>query len=144
MDCSIPGFLVLHCHSEFAQTHVHWVNNAIQPSHSVTPFSCPQFSPVWGSFPMSCLFASGGQSIGVSASARVLPINIQGWFPLGLTGLISLQPKGFSRVFSSTTIWKHQFLGTQPSHGYHILTWLLKSHSFDYTDLCSQGDVSAF
>ena len=67
------------------------------------------------SFPMSQLFASGGQSVGASVSASVFPMNIQGWFPLGLTGLISLLSKGFSRVFSSTTIWKHQFFSTQPS-----------------------------
>ena len=66
-------------------------------------------------FLMSCLFTSGGQSIGASASASVLQVNIQGWFPLGLTGLISLQSKGLSRVFSSPTIWKHQFFGTQHS-----------------------------
>ena len=85
-------------------------------SISVVPFSSyPQSSPAAGSFPMSQLFASGGQSTGASASASVLPMNIQGWFPLGLTGLISLQFKGLSRVFSSTTIQKHQFFSTQPS-----------------------------
>ena len=68
-------------------------------------------------FLMSCLFTSGGQSIGISASASVLSVNIQGWFPLGLTGLIYLQSKRLSRVFSSTTIWKHQFSGTQSSLG---------------------------
>ena len=73
------------------------------------PFSpCLQSFPALGSFPMSHLFPSGGQNIGASASATVLPMNIQGWFPLGLTGLISLQPKGLLRVFSSTTVWKHQ------------------------------------
>ena len=79
-----------------------------------------------GSFPMSWLFASGGQSI--RASASVLPMNIQGWFPLGLTGLISLQPEGLSRVFSSTTVWKHQVLGVRPSlwSNSHICTWLLE------------------
>ena len=80
---------------------------------SVTLFSCPQPFPASGCFPKSQFFTSGGQSIGVSAS--VLPMNIQGWFPLGLTGLISLQSKGPSRVFSSTTVWKHQLFGTQPS-----------------------------
>ena len=83
-------------------------------SSSVISFSsCLQSFPVSGSFLMSQLFASGGQSIGVSAS--VLPINIQHWFPLGLTGLISLQSMGLSRVFSNTTVQKHQSLGTQPS-----------------------------
>ena len=77
---------------------------------------------------MSRFFASGGQSIGASASASVLPVNIQGWFPFGLTGLISLLSKGLSRVFSSTTIRKHQFFGSQPSlwFSYHIHTWLLE------------------
>ena len=76
----------------------------------VTPFSsCPQSFPASGSFSMSRLFASGGPSIGASTSASVLPMNIQGWFPLGLTGLISLLSKGLSRVFSSTTLRRHQF-----------------------------------
>ena len=100
-----------------------WCHPAI--SSSVVPFaSCPQSLPASGSFPMSQLFAWGGQSIGVSASASVLPMHIQGWFPLGLTGLISLLSKGFSRVFSSITIWKHQFC-TQPSSrsNSHIHTW---------------------
>ena len=77
---------------------------------------------------MSQFFVSGGQTIEPSASASVLPMNIQGWFPLGLTGLVSLQSKGLSRVFSSTTIWKHQFFSAQPSlwSNSHICTWLLK------------------
>ena len=77
---------------------------------------------------MSQLFTSGGQSFRASASASVLPVNIQGWFPLGLTSLISLLPRGLSKVFSSTAIWKHQFFGTQPSlWSYsHICTWLLE------------------
>ena len=111
-DCSTPGFPVLHYLSEFAQIHIHWVGDAIQPSHpllSVTFSSCLQYFPASGSFPMSQLFTSGGQSIGASAS--VLPMSIQGWFPLGLTGLISLQSKRLSRVFSSTTVGKHQFFG---------------------------------
>ena len=83
---------------------------------SVIPFfSCLQSFPPPGSFLMSRLFASGGQSIGALASASVLPMNIQDWFPLDLTGLISLQSKGLSRVFSNTTVQKHQFFGTQPS-----------------------------
>ena len=83
---------------------------------SVLPFSsCLQSFPASGSFPMNWLFASGGQSIGASTSVSVLPMNIQGWFPLGLTGLISLLSKGLSRVFSSTTVWKHQFFWPQRS-----------------------------
>ena len=85
-------------------------------SSSVVPFSsCLQSFPVSGSFPVSHLFSSGGQSIGVSASASVLPMNIQDWFPLGWTGWISLQSKGLSRVFSKTKVRKHQFIGTQLS-----------------------------
>ena len=85
-------------------------------SSSVVPFSSHfQSFPASGSFHISLLFTSGGQSIGVSASKSVLPMNIQDWFPLGLTVLISLQSKGFSRVFSNTTVQKHQFFGAQPS-----------------------------
>ena len=85
-------------------------------SSSVVPFSsCPQSVPASGSFQMSQLFASGGKSIGVSASASVLPVNIQDWFPLVWTGWISLQSKGLSRIFSNTTVQKHQFFGAQLS-----------------------------
>ena len=85
-------------------------------SSSVAPFSsCPQSSPASGSFPMSQFFASSGQSIEASASASVLPMNIQDWFPLWMTGLISLLSRGLSGVFSNITVWKHQFFGTQPS-----------------------------
>ena len=127
MDCSTPGFPVHHQLSELAQTHVHRVGDAIQPSH---PLSSP--SPAFnlyqpsGSFPMSKFFASGGQSIGASAS--VLPMNIQDWFPLGWTSLFSLQSKGLSRVFSNTTVQKHQFFGSHLSlwSNSHIDTWLQK------------------
>ena len=98
-------------------------------SSSVVPFSsCSQSFPASGSFPRSQLFTSGGQSIRASASAEVLPVNIQGWFPLRLTGLISLQFKGFSRAFSSTAVQKYQFFGAQPSlwSNSHICTWLLE------------------
>ena len=98
-------------------------------SSSVAPFSsCPQSFPSSGSFPMSQLFTSGDQNIGASASAQDLPMNIQGWFPLGWTGWISLQSKGLSRVFSSTTVWKNQFMGSPPSlwSSSHIHTWLLE------------------
>ena len=100
MKYSMPNSPVLHYLLEFAQIHVHWVSDAIYP---------------WG-----------GQSIG--ASATVLPVNIQGWFLLGLTVLIFLQSKGLSRVFSNTTVWKHQFFGAQPSlwSNSHICTWLLE------------------
>ena len=89
-------------------------------SSSVTPFSSwPQSFPASGSFPVSRLFTSGGQRIGASSSASVLPMNIQAWFPLGLTGLISLQSKRLLQVFSSTTVWKHQYSidGSDGAHG---------------------------
>ena len=104
-----------------------WYHPAI--SSSVIPFSsCPQSFPASGSFPMSQLFASGGQSIGVSDSASVLPMNTQDWSPLGWTGWIPLQSKGLSRVFSNTTVQKHQFFGTQLSSqsNSHIHTWPLE------------------
>ena len=105
----------------------------IQPSH---PLSSPS-PPVSGSVPMSQYFTWGGQCIGVSSSA--LPVNIQDWFSLGLTGWISLQSKGLSRVFSRNTIRKHQFFGIRcydPTLTFMYVYW--KNHSFDYTDLCSQ------
>ena len=88
----------------------------------------PSVFPASGSFPVSQLFTSSGQSIGASASASVLPINIQGWFPLGLTDFSSSQSKGLSRVFSTTTVQKRQFFGAQPSlrSNSHICTWLLE------------------
>ena len=98
-------------------------------SSSVVPFSsCPQSLPVSRSFPMSQLFTWGGQSIGVSASVSVLPMNTQDWSPLGWTGWISLQSKGLSRVFSNTTVQKHQFFGAQLSSqsNSHIHTWALE------------------
>ena len=84
-------------------------------SSSVVPFSCLQFFPASGSFPVSWLFKSSGQNTGASASASVLTVNIQDWFPLGLTGWTSLQSKGLSRVFSNTTVEKHQFCSAQLS-----------------------------
>ena len=111
MDCSMSGFPVHHQLSELAQTHVH-------PTilFSVIPFSpCLQSFPASGSFSMCQLFASDGQSIGVAASASVLPVNIQDWFPIGWTVWISSLSKGLSRVFSNTTVQKHQFFGAQLS-----------------------------
>ena len=223
MGCSTPGVAVLHYCTEFDQTHIHWVSDAIQPFHSLSPvspptlnlsqhqglfqsrlfasggqsigdsasvlpmniqgwfpfssvaklwatlcdprtvahqaslsitnsrsllklmsiqsvmppassssvfpFSCFQSFPASGSFFLRSQFwASGGRSIGVSASARVLPMNIQGWLPSGLTGLISLQSKGLLRVFSSTTVQNYQFFSTEPSllSNSHISTWELE------------------
>ena len=105
MDCSTPGLPVHHQLPEATQTRVHCVGDAIQPSQPVGPFSsCLQSFPAPGSFPTSQIFPSGSQIIGVSASASALPMDTQGLFPLGLTGLISLLSKGLSRVFSSTTM----------------------------------------
>ena len=117
MDCSMPGFPVRHQLLELAQTQC-LLNRWCHPTilSSVVPFfSCLQSFPASGSFLMSQLFAWGGQRIGVSASTSVLPMNIKDWSPLGWTGCISLQSKGLSRVFSNTTVQKHQFVGTQLS-----------------------------
>ena len=113
MDCSTLGFPVHHQLLELTQTHVHWVGDAIQAS-SVLPFSSHlQSFPASGCFQMSQFFASGSQGIRVSASASVLPMNIQDWFPLRWTGWVSLQSKGLSRVFSNTTV--HRFFSAQLS-----------------------------
>ena len=114
---------------EFTQTHIHqqWWHPAV--SSSVVPFSsCPQSLPASESFPMSQLVAWGGQSTGVSALASLLPKNIWDWSPLGWTGWISLQSKGLSRVFSNTTVQKHQFFGAQLSSqsNSRIHTWPLE------------------
>ena len=103
-----------------------WCHPSI--SSCVIPFSCPQSSPASGSFQMSQFFSSGGQIIAASASASVLLMRSQGWFPLGFTGLISLQSKELSRVFSNTTVQKHQLFNVQPSlwSSSHIHTWLLE------------------
>ena len=127
MDCSTPGFPVLHCLLEFAQIHVRWVGDTILSSAACFSF-CLQSFQSSGSFPMSQLFASRGQSIGASVSVSVLPVNIQGWFPLALTGLFSLQSKELWSVFFCTTVQKHQFFGSQLSSwsNSRIHTWLLE------------------
>ena len=148
MNHTTPGLPVHHQLLESTQTHVHCVGDAIQPSHPLSSPSPPALNlsqglfnqSVSGSFQMSQLSTSGGQSIGVAASTSVLPINAQAWFPLGLTGLIPLQSKGLSRVFSSTTIGKNQLFSTQSSlwSNSWICTWLLgkpylfKSHPFKF------------
>ena len=123
MDCSTPGLPVIHHLLEFVQTHVHWVGDVIQPSHHRS-FPSP---PTFNLSQHQGLFQTRGPSIGASASASVLLMNIQAWFPLGWTGLIFLS-KGLSRVFSRTSIWKHQFFGAQPSlwSNSHIRIWLLE------------------
>ena len=116
MDCSTSGFPVLHqLMDSNSYPSSRWCHPTISPS--VVVFSCLQSFPASGSFQMSQFFASGGQSIWVLASASVLLMNIQDWFPLQLNGLISLKSKGLSRVFSNTTVQKHKFFSTQPSLG---------------------------
>ena len=146
MDCSTPG-----CTSPSPGAYSNscplsrWCHPTI--SSSIVPFSSGLRSfPASESFLISRLFTSGDESIGVSASASVLAMNIQDWFPLGWTGWISLQSKGLSRVFSNTTVQKHQFLvlsflycpNLSLVHDY----W--KNHSFDYMDLCWQSNIFAF
>ena len=117
MDCSTPDLPVPQHLPEFAQVRVHCISDAIQPSHPLT-LSSPSplnISSIRDFFPTSCLFASDDQNTGASASASVLPVNIQGWSPLRLIGLIFLLSKGLSGVFSSTTVWSHQFFGILPS-----------------------------
>ena len=145
MNCSSPGFPVLHYLPEFAQTLVHWVWCHPIISSSAGPFSsCPQYFPASESFPMSQFFASGGQSTGASASASVLPVNIQGWFPLGLSGLISLQAKGLLRVLQHNL----KVLILQSSAFFMALTslWLSSLHSplpYDYlTYLWFQSQIN--
>ena len=116
MKHSMPGLPVHHQLPESTQTHVHWVSDAIQSSHPLSsPSFLPQSFPTSGSFQMSQYFKSGGQSIVVSGSASVLPMNTQDWSPLRWTGWISLQSKGLSGVFFNITVQKHQFFGTQLS-----------------------------
>ena len=116
MNCSTPGLPVHRQLLEFTQTHVHRVGDAIQPSHPLSSPFLPAPNPSQHeSFPMSQRFARSGQNSGVSASVSFLPKNTQDWSPLEWTGWISLQSKGLSRVFSNTTVQKHQFFGTQLS-----------------------------
>ena len=129
MDHSIPGFPDFHCLPEFAQTHVHWVSDVIQPSHPLSPPSplALNLSQHQGLFQWvgSCIRWPKNWS---SASAPVIPMNSQGWAPLGLTGLISLLSQGLLRLFSNTTVQKQQFFNVQPSlwSKSHIHTWLLE------------------
>ena len=157
MDCSKPGLPVHHQLPEFTQTHVHWVGDAIQPSHPLSSPSPPAFLqsvPASGSFQMSQFFTSGGQSIAVSASTPVLPLNTQDCSPLGWTGWIFLQSKGLSRVFSNTTVQKYQFFGGLQKIGqvhFHFqkYRWYTQtyycfiSHTF-FQLLCYQAHISLF
>ena len=131
MNRSTPGLPVHHQLLKFTQTHVHRVGDAIQPSHPPLSPSPPAPNPSQhqGLFPNSQIFAWGGQSIGVSASASVLRMNTQDLSPLEWTGWTSLQSKGLARVFSNTAVQKHQFFGTQFSSqsNSHIHTWPLET-----------------
>ena len=148
-DCNMPGFPIL----TISQSLLKCMSvELVMLSRAWWLILChpllllPSIFPSIKSSPVSQLFASGGQSIRVSASASVFSMNIQGWFPLGLTGLIILQSRRLSRVFFSTTIWKHQFFSAQPSLWYnsHTHTWLLERPSFHDADFCQKSDVSVF
>ena len=127
MHCSTSGLPDLHHLLECVQIHAHSLTDAIQPSHPVLPLSPPAFSlsQHQGLFQWVDSSHQVAKVLEFSASASVLPMNIQDWFPLGWTGWISLQSKGLSRVFFNTTVQKHQFFGTQPSSqsNSHIHTW---------------------
>ena len=134
IDCSKPGFPVHHQLWELAQTHVHQVDDAINHFILCHPFSsCLQSFPASGSFQISQFFTSGGQSIGVSASASVLPMNIQDWFPLGWTGWISLLSKGLSRVFPTPQFKSinSSVLGLVYSRTLTSIPDYRRNHSFD-------------
>ena len=147
MNCSTPGFRVLHYLLELAQIHVCWVSHAIQPSHLLLLPSPPALS--WplsfrasGSFPVSQLFTSGSQSIGTSLLTSILPMNIQGWFPFWLINLISLHPRDSQesslapRIESiNSSVLRLLYGPTCPTSGHDH--W--ENHSFDYTNLCCIG-----
>ena len=130
MNCSMPGLPIHHQLPESTQTNVHCVGDAIQPSHPLSSPSPPalNLSQHQGLFKWVSSLHQVTKVLELQLSASVLPMNSQGWFPLGLTSLISLQSKGLTRVFSSTTAWKHKFFGAQPSlrSSSHICTWLLE------------------
>ena len=143
-DCSTSGSPFLHYLLEFDQIHVHWVGDAIS-NHLIF---CHALLLLLSIFPSIRVFSNElALHIRWYFSFRISPsMVIQGWFPLELTGLISFQSTELSGVFSSTTIWKHEFFGAQPSSwsNSHIHTWLLKNHSSNDTGLCNKSDISAF
>ena len=148
MDWSTPCLPVPHHLPEFAKDHVHWIGDVIQPpiSSFVTLFSSLfNLSQHQGLFQWVCSLHQVAK-VFIAASASVLPMNIQGWFPFGLTGLILLLSKEISRVFSNTTIQKQKFFGPSLLYGPTLISvhayW--KNHSFDYPDLCRPSDVSVF
>ena len=141
MNHSSPGLPVQHQLAEFTQTHVHWIGDAIQPSHPLSSPSLPAFNPppTSGFFQMSQFFTSGDQSIGVSASTSVFPKNTQDWSPLGWTGWISLQSKGLSRVFSNITVGDHKLIKSINSLVLSFLYSPTLTSIHDYC--CSSKDV---
>ena len=145
MNCSTPGLPVHHQLLEFTQTHVHRVCDAIQPSHPLSSPSPPAHNPSQHQSLLQWVnFAWGSQSTVASALASFLPKKSQDWSPSEWTGWISLQTKGLSRVFSKTTVQKHQFFSAQPSSqsNSHIHTWQMEK-LFEYTDLCQQSEAFA-
>ena len=148
MGCSTPGFPVHHQLPKFAQIHVYPVGDAIQPSHPLSSSSPPIFNLSQGQDLFQWVSSSHqvARVLEFSASASVFPMNIQDWFPWGLTGLISLQFKVLSRVFSNTTVQKHQFLSLSFLYGPALTSihdyW--KNYSFDCMNICWQSNVSAF
>ena len=147
MDCSMPGLSVPHCLPKFSQVHVHCIGSAIHPTYLLTPSSpsALNLSQHQGLFQWVIVTIRWPKyssfSFSISPSKECL-----GWFSLRLTGLISLLSKEFSGVFSSSTVWSHQFFGVLPSlwSSSHNRTWPLGRHSLDYTDLCRQSNISAF
>ena len=147
MDCSTPGFPVLHYFPEFAHAHIHWVNDDIQPSHPLLPPSLAlNLSQHQGLFQWVGSSHSGGQSFGASTSASVLPMNIQGWFPLGLTNLIVLLPRDSqeSSLVSQFKSINSSVLSVVYGPTLTSIHAYWENHSFDSPDLCQPSDVFAF
>ena len=149
MHCSMLGLSVPHHLPKFAQVYVLYMGDTIQPPHPLMPSfpSVFNLSQHQGLFQwVSCSYPSDYQNIGTSASASVLPTSIQSWFPLRLTSLFSLLPERLSGVFSSTTVWSHQFFTTLPSlrSSSHNHMWHWENYSLDYKDICWQSHLSAF
>ena len=148
MDCSTEGSPVLH--HLLSLPRFMSIESLIRPNHLILYHPLPLLPSIFPSIRIFEWVSSSHQVLkhGALASVSVLPMSIQGWFLLGLIGLISLQSKGLSRVFSSTTLEKHQFFGAQPSLWLvqlsHLYMTTGKNHSFGYTELCQQRDVSAF
>ena len=147
MNHSTPGLPVHHELPEFIQTHAHRVGDVIQLSHPLSsPSPIPNPSQHQGLFQWVNSSHEVAKVLEFQLQHQVLPMNTQGWSPLGWTGWTSLQSKGLSRVFSNTTVQKHQFFGTQLSSqsNSHICTDYWKNHSLDKMDLCWQSNFSAF